>query len=80
MMRVPIEEATNVFCENEYVYRNASFSESQIKKKHQAICFHQARECMAAYIIIFHKVSTNYNISVMMNKSPPGWNRVQLGS
>ena len=70
----------NVFCDNEYVYKNASFAKSQLEKKHQPICFHRAREYMAADIIIVHKVGTNDNLSDLLTKSLPGWNRVQLGS
>ena len=43
MIGVPIEEAENVFCENESVYRNELIDEYQLKKKHQAICFHQEK-------------------------------------
>ena len=66
------------FCSNEFVYKNESFDESQLKKKHQGICFHQAREYMAADIIIVHKVGTNYNPADMMTKSLPGWKRVKV--
>ena len=68
MIEVPIEGLVTVFCDNESVYKNPSFSESQLKKNHQAICFHQSRECMADDRIIFHKVDTNDNISDLLIK------------
>ena len=78
MIGVPIEGAALFFCDNESVYSNASFSKSQLNKKHQDICFHQSRECMAPNIIIVHKVNNNDNISDMLIKSLPGWKHVKL--
>ena len=78
MIGVTIEWAANVFIENEYVYKNASFSESQLKKKHQSICIHWESEFMAADIIIVHKVNTNKNLDDLLTESLPGWKRVQL--
>ena len=40
MFRVPIEGATNVFCDNELVYKSISTPESVQKKKHQSISYH----------------------------------------
>ena len=80
MIGVPIEGAAIFFCGNESVYSNASFSESQLNKKYQSICFHRARQCMAADIIIFHKVSINDNIADILTKSLPGWKCAQLRS
>ena len=40
MIVVPLEGAEKVLCDNESLYKNASFAESQIKKNHQAIYFH----------------------------------------
>ena len=78
MIGVPIEGLANVFCDNEYVYNNASFYESQLIKKHQAIYFFQAMECIASNIIIFHKVDTNDNLADISTKSLPGWKYTQL--
>ena len=46
MFGIPIVGPSNVFCDNESVYKNASFADSQLKKKHQSICFHRVRECV----------------------------------
>ena len=78
MIGVPIEGLANVFCDNEYVYNNASFYEPQLIKKNQAIFFCQSMEYMASDIIIVHKVDTNDNISDMLTKSLPGRKHVQL--
>ena len=41
MFGIPVEGPCNVFCDNETVYKNTSFAESTIKKKHNSICFHR---------------------------------------
>jgi hypothetical protein len=48
MFGVPIEGATNVFCDNEAVTKNAIYPESALKKEHNAIAYHQTREAVAA--------------------------------
>ena len=68
------------FCDNEHVYNNASFHQSQLKKKYQTICFHQERKWMADNIIIVHKIDTNDNIYDLLTKSLSGWKGVQLRS
>ena len=80
MNGVPIEVAANVLCNNEYVYKNASFAEYQLKKNHQTVCFHQTMECMAADIIIVHRVNNNGNLEDMLTKSLPDRKCVQLRS
>ena len=53
----------NVFCNNNSVYTNASFLESTLKKKQNAICFHRVRECVTAGIMIVHKVDSEFILS-----------------
>ena len=48
MFGVPIDGATNVFCDNEAVYKNTSVPESTLKKKHHSIAYHRCREAVAA--------------------------------
>ena len=48
MFGTPIKGATNVYCDNEAVTKNASIPESTLKKKHNSIAYHQAREAVAA--------------------------------
>ena len=40
---VPIDESTNIICENKTVYKNASTPESQLRKKHHSISYHMIR-------------------------------------
>ena len=47
MIGVPIEVSTNVFFDNELVYKNVSTPESVLKKKYCSISYHQCREEVA---------------------------------
>jgi len=67
-----------VFCDNEAVYKNASFAESRLKKKHNSIAFHKARECMAAVILTVFKEESGLNLSDILTKSLPPAQRVYL--
>ena len=48
MFGIPIEGPTNVFCNNEVGFKNTSILDSTLKKKHTSICYHRAREVVAA--------------------------------
>ena len=78
MFGIPILGPCNVFCDNESVYNNSSFAESQLKKKHNSICFHRVRECVAAGILVVHKVDTNYNLSDILTKSLPAAKKKEI--
>jgi hypothetical protein len=39
---------TSVFCDNESVVKNSTAPESILKKRHNAIAYHRAREAQAA--------------------------------
>jgi hypothetical protein len=43
MMGVPVKGPANVFCDNQSVFKNCSFPESTLKKKHNAIAYHRVR-------------------------------------
>ena len=45
---VPMDGPTNMFCDNEAVYNNASTPESQLKKKHHSISYHISREAVVS--------------------------------
>ena len=72
MFGIPVQGEATVFCDNEAVYKNVSFSESTLKKKHNSICFHRVRECVAAGIIAVHKVDSKFNLSDILTKSLTG--------
>ena len=78
MFGIPIEGYANVFCDNESVFKNASFAESRLKKKHNSICFHRVRECVASMILMPFKVNTNFNLSDILTKSLSPFKRLAL--
>lgn len=80
MFGVPILEAANIFCDNESVYKSSAFAESQLKKKHQSICYHTIRECVAADILTVHWVDTHFNLADILSKSLPKESRKFLRS
>ena len=65
---VPIEGPTNVFGDNEAVYKNTSNPESTLSKKHNAINYHICREAVAAGIMRVAKEDTNTNIADAFTK------------
>ena len=48
MFGVPIDGSTDMFCNNEAVYKNAYIPESQLRKKHHSIAYHMSRESVAS--------------------------------
>ena len=78
MFGIPIDGAANVFCDNESVFKNASIAESRLKKKHNSICFHHVRECVASAILMPYKVASEYNLADILTKSLPAIKRLSL--
>ena len=78
MFGVPIDGATNVFCDNEAVYKNTSLPESTLKKKHHAIAYHRCREAVAAETVRVAKEGTVTNLSDLFTKLLPQPRREEL--
>ena len=55
---IPIMGETNMFYNNEAVYKNSSFAESTLQNKHNSICYHQVRENVAVGVIKVIKVDS----------------------
>ena len=72
MMGVPITGATNVFCDNDSVVKNTTRPESMLKKKNQAICYHKARESIAAGTIRIAKEKSETNLADLLTKMLSG--------
>jgi hypothetical protein len=68
MMGVPVEDPCNVFCDNEAVVKNSTRPESTLKKKHQAIAYHQTREAQAAGTIRIAKEDSETNLADIFTK------------
>ena len=68
MMGIPLEEPTNVFCDNEAVVKNSTKPESTLKKKHNAIAYHRVREAQAAGIVRIAKEDGLTNLADIFTK------------
>ena len=68
MFGVPIEGPTNIFCDNEAVYKNTSIPESVLRKKHHSISYHRCREAVAAGTVRIAKEGTKKNLSDLFTK------------
>ena len=75
-----MNEPANVFCDNEAVYENSAFAGSQLKRKHQSICYYLVREAVATGKIIVHKVDSKDNLADLLTKSVPAHRHKYLRS
>ena len=64
----PIEGATNIYCDNEAVYKNFSIPESTLRKKHHRIAYHRNREAVAAVTCRIEKENSKTNLSDFYTK------------
>lgn len=72
MFGVPLEGPTNVFCDNEAVFKHASIPDSTLKRKHNSISYHRCREAVAARTMRIAKEGTLTNLSDLFTKPLPG--------
>ena len=68
MFGIPLEGPTNMFCDNEVVFKNASIPDSTLKKKHTSICYHCCREAVASHMVRVAKEGTLMNLSNLCTK------------
>ena len=68
MFGIPMEGPTNVFCNNEAVFKNTSIPDSTLKKKHTSIYYHRAREAVAARTMRVAKEGTATNLADLFRK------------
>jgi hypothetical protein len=68
MMGVPIDGPCDLFCDNESVVKNVTRAESPLKKKHNSIAYHKARECIAAGIVRVGKEDGVTNVADLLTK------------
>ena len=72
MMGIPLDEETNVFCDNESVFKNSTQPESVLKKKHNAIAYHRTREAQAAGLVRIAWEEGETNLADILTKLLPG--------
>ena len=71
MFGVPIDGSTEIFCDNEAVYKNASMPKYQLRKKHHSISYHMIRETVASGAYRMVKEDTGANLSEFFTKVLP---------
>jgi hypothetical protein len=69
MFGIPTEGPTDVFCDNESVFKNVSVPESVLSKKQHSISYHAARESVAAGVVRIAKENTLTNLSDVFTKT-----------
>ena len=59
---------TNIFCDNEAVYKSTAIPETTLKKKHLSIAYYQCREAVAAGYARVAKEGTETNLADAFTK------------
>ena len=72
MMGIPLNGSTSVFCDNQSVVKNMTAPELVLKKWHNAIAYHHAREAQAARIIHVAWENVETQIVDLLTKLMPG--------
>ena len=71
MFGFPINISTDIFCDNEEVYKNAYTPESHIRKKHHSIPYHMIREAVIRGACRVTNEDTETNLSDIFTKVLP---------
>jgi hypothetical protein len=72
MMGIAVEGPTNVFCDNTSIVQNSLYPESTLKKKHNAVAYHQVCEDIASRTIWLSKEDGQTNLADVLTKLMPG--------
>ena len=65
---IPIKSKSYMFGDNRLAVTSAKLPHSTLSKRHNIIALHMVREAIAAKIIDFHWIQSEYNISDMLSK------------
>ena len=68
MFGVPIDGPTDMFCDNEAVYKNSSTPESVLHKKHHSVAYHKCHEAVVSGICRIAKEDTETNLAYIFTK------------
>ena len=80
MMGVPIDGATQIFCDNDSVVKSSTRPESTLKKKHAAVNYHRIREAQAGGYVTISWIDGNENLADALTKVLTGKKRHYLFS
>ena len=72
MRGIEVDGPTNFFCDNKSVVKNTTRPESTLKKKHNAIVYHQTREAQATGIVRISKEDGETNLADLFTKLMAG--------
>ena len=64
----PIDGSTDIFCDSDEVYKNASTPKYQLRKKHHSILYHMSREAVSSGAYRMEKEDTKTNLSDLFTK------------
>jgi hypothetical protein len=68
MLVVPVDDASNVFCDNKAMYKYTTLTESTLKKKHHSMANHRCHEAVAVGTVRIAKEGTRTNVSNLFMK------------
>ena len=68
MMGVQLDCPCNLYCDNESVVKNTTRPESPMKKKHNSVAYHKARESVASGAIRIAKVDGEHDVADLFTK------------
>ena len=68
MFSVPLLGMTNMYCDNEAVFKNVSNPTSMLRKKHHSISYRRCREAVAAKTVRVTKEGTKTNLAYIFTK------------
>jgi len=68
MMGVAVDGPAMLLGDNLSVILSTTVPSSTLKKKHQAICYHRIRECIAAKVLRFVHINTKTNLADVLTK------------
>jgi len=72
MMGIPIKGASQVLCDNQSVVLSTSLPSSTLKKKHNALAYHQVREAVAAGIVKVSHIPGTEDVADILTKPTDG--------
>ena len=72
---VPTKSKSYMFGDNRSVVTSATLPHSTLSKRHNILAFHRVREAIAAKIIDFHWIQSEYNLSDILSKH---WEHIKI--
>jgi hypothetical protein len=69
MFGIPIAGPASIYCDNDSVVSNTTKPESTLKKKHNAIAYHQVREAVASSTVRITWEDEETNLADILTKN-----------